>query len=704
MGIENLHKYLQQYITENPIDLSKIESKICYIDCTSKIYSYFFNQCRREHNKNILKEDLDIYQLIETILDKLASNLAQQILINIYYTKYILVFDYNFIEHLKKFNLDPTLIDFYQTETEDTQYNKKEQISSIPLIPNSINIYETQLNDIIEVVRTASEIRWSYWNYETKKMTNYVSVYYLVEKLFNDYTNKYHSNIIADLRLIYNETQFKTICSKHDFKIDCYDIHEYKLNSDSHIDEELENQNKIDEELCNKDQTTIQIESISKNNVDIKKDIIDKLQYKLNLIYDEERLNEIATYVKMKKIINFNFQSYLIHRGIKRFGSKHKKGTSIDDVKKDYLSENVDDETFSEHFIKNYFDIQPQMIVALIPNLVDRINQILERNDCNKDIEYLGCEEEADYVIYHHIKKYGYDKQCPTIVTNDTDLLLILHDIDCIIKIKQKNFKKRNCIQKSSETDYKTYYKPPHLTQKYKTGHCLNQNYNQQFESYHKEFSKESLNNNSKGYLKDYPKDSPKTYFKDSLETSSQNQQKISSQNQQKISFQTYSKEFSKFGVGNVNKFSGKSSYGDEYKNSFHTLDKLIIYPKQFWAWLTQKETNSYKNLVTLCARLGTTYNHVKTKFKISSLEEIRSKFSSTIYEDTIEELKEELTKGEDRKKMHGILQLFSTIELYLQLPLLEESLHQIKSVRKLDAERIEQRYYDIFTQLLLKK
>ena len=87
MGIENLHKYLQQYITENPIDLSKIESKICYIDCTSKIYSYFFNQCRREHNKNILKEDLDIYQLIETILDKLASNLAQQILINIYYTK-----------------------------------------------------------------------------------------------------------------------------------------------------------------------------------------------------------------------------------------------------------------------------------------------------------------------------------------------------------------------------------------------------------------------------------------------------------------------------------------------------------------------------------------------------------------------------------------------------------------------------------------
>ena len=73
-------------------------------------------------------------------------------------------------------------------------------------------------------------------------------------------------------------------------------------------------------------------------------------------------------------------------------------------------------------------------------------------------------EEEADYVIYQHIKKYHYENQCPTIVTNDTDMLLLLHDIDCIIKIKQcctKLSKKKinNVKSMSTLSSYNPHFK-----------------------------------------------------------------------------------------------------------------------------------------------------------------------------------------------------------------------------------------------------
>lgn len=563
MGIEYLHKYLQQYANENRINTSKIRSSICYIDCTSKIYSFFFNQSRYERNIENIKELNNVYEVIDQILDSLAKSLIIQIKDNKYYNKYILLFDHYYLENNKKISLDPFLINYYQNEIETSPYNKKERVSAIPLIPNNINIYEIQLCDLLELVRTSSEVRWSYWNFKTKNITNYVSVYYLLNKTVDSYKLTYNSDIINDFKKIYCCKAFKRLCSSHGVTIDEHDKYEYKL-----------------------EKTILSPSAIE-------------------MIKDKKRLNEIIAYLKLKKIINNNFQLYLVHRGIKRFGSKNKKNTAIDKIKDDYLSDEVDDPTFSQRFIKKCFDIQPQLIISLIPNLIYKIQEGLKGS--NKDVEFLGCEEEADYVIYQHIKKYRYENQCPTIVTNDTDMLLLLHDIDCIIKIKQ-------CCTKSSKKK-----------------------------------------------------------------------------------------------TNNVKSMSTLTSYNPHSKLNCNAKDKLIIYPKKFWSWLLKRNVIKYENLVALCARLGTTYNHYKSRFKINSLNDIRKSYTNSLYFDTICEIKNDLKrienekKSEDMKRVTPLLQMLGTIELYLQLPSLEQSFHNIKPIGLLEVDKINQRYFDIFTQLILR-
>ena len=58
-----------------------------------------------------------------------------------------------------------------------------------------------------------------------------------------------------------------------------------------------------------------------------------------------------------------------------------------------------------------------------------------------KGIYYLGCEIESDFAISKHVHTYS-KRSFPTIYTTDTDLLVLLSDVDCVVKMNHPGSKK----------------------------------------------------------------------------------------------------------------------------------------------------------------------------------------------------------------------------------------------------------------------
>ena len=68
------------------------------------------------------------------------------------------------------------------------------------------------------------------------------------------------------------------------------------------------------------------------------------------------------------------------------------------------------------------------LLVYIFPNIVKHIN------DKIKNINFFGCEIESDFALSKHVhtySKYAY----PTIYSSDTDMLCLMCDVNCIIKL-----------------------------------------------------------------------------------------------------------------------------------------------------------------------------------------------------------------------------------------------------------------------------
>lgn len=336
-------------------------------------------------------------------------------------------------------------------------------------------------------------------------------------------------------------------------------------------------------------------------------------------IRNEELKNDLIKYKKLLELKEFGFYRYLLEHGIKLFANKKPRTKNSEILKKIWYETKTNDD-FSEQINDNYFEIQPQLIVDLIPHIIHKITEKI--NGSNKIIEFLGCEQESDFVIKKHIKLNCPYGQIPTILTGDTDLLLLLHDVECVIKMKLKINNKDN---KTNTQDEKT--------------------------------------------------------------------ERSSSPKKQILSL-------------NANSYSKKQ-----------TDNKTIIYinPKQFWTWLLQTQNYTYQDLITVCCKLGTSYNCYRTNYQIETIEEIRSLFNKqttfNLYQRTIDSVKSELNnifkhfsqknKHFNDKHIFGLIQLLSAMELYKQIDYIENEFHYINSERMMDKNKIQIRYLDIFSQLL---
>ena len=141
---------------------------------------------------------------------------------------------------------------------------------------------------------------------------------------------------------------------------------------------------------------------------------------------------------------------------------------------------------------KSLFNIRPAMIVSLVPNIIYRIKQKLSARKLDYlYIEFLGCCNEADHVIKKHIKMYSptYNQNNnpnhrslfkPTIFTIDTDMLVLLSNIDCVVNLKLRApgyTNKTVPIQVIKDEKNSTYRYPNSLTRIYENSDELEPNF-----------------------------------------------------------------------------------------------------------------------------------------------------------------------------------------------------------------------------------
>lgn len=167
--------------------------------------------------------------------------------------------------------------------------------------------------------------------------------------------------------------------------------------------------------------------------------------------------NDIRKYIRLSKlrddglisekvynaVIKHHTNEFILTRCLKK---KSLKSNYEEGWKKIALTTSRDE--IKHEINKLLFNIRPPMIVALVPNIIHRIKQKLaERKLDYLYIEFLGCCTEADHVIKKHIKMYSptYNQNNnpnhrslfkPTIFTIDTDMLVLLSNIDCVVNLK----------------------------------------------------------------------------------------------------------------------------------------------------------------------------------------------------------------------------------------------------------------------------
>lgn len=130
--------------------------------------------------------------------------------------------------------------------------------------------------------------------------------------------------------------------------------------------------------------------------------------------------------------LNFGYARYILFRDAKhqvRLRRKilYNKRNTIDN----FIEEELKNSNDFDKDIRNYlYSIPYTMIISQSKNIISRIISQLQ----GIKIQFIGCENESDFAIRKHILAFN-SLNCPTIYTRDTDLIALLCDVNCVIKI-----------------------------------------------------------------------------------------------------------------------------------------------------------------------------------------------------------------------------------------------------------------------------
>jgi hypothetical protein len=158
-----------------------------------------------------------------------------------------------------------------------------------------------------------------------------------------------------------------------------------------------DNKNKLTQSN-NKNESTNVFEKTNNRNESAKKINI-KISRKDSSEMSNDKNELVHNELILEQLISYGWYRYIFKRGVKQFKKVRNKSTCA---------------------------IPPGIIICYTPLLLERLN--LPRTSIYK------CAIESDFAIRNHVNIYTKNS-FPKIITNDTDLVVLLCDVDCDIEI-----------------------------------------------------------------------------------------------------------------------------------------------------------------------------------------------------------------------------------------------------------------------------
>jgi 5'-3' exonuclease len=173
-------------------------------------------------------------------------------------------------------------------------------------------------------------------------------------------------------------------------------------------------------------------------------DKIDKIRntYEVISVYKTVK-NKIANYISipyllskdpdneiLKKFITHGWIRYLLLRNSKKNTIQRRAFQRYSFINKRYNGENINRMLLSasdnqKEMVKNHIPF-----ISILYGLKYLCKEVLEQ----ENVKFFGCEFESDFAIVNHINKYSRNI-FPTIYTSDTDLVALLCDVNCTIRL-----------------------------------------------------------------------------------------------------------------------------------------------------------------------------------------------------------------------------------------------------------------------------
>lgn len=142
--------------------------------------------------------------------------------------------------------------------------------------------------------------------------------------------------------------------------------------------------------------------------------------------------------MKLKTLINVGRLRYHLIRGGKLNTRIDRRRTNFgffsDTV---YVKDNINKTLFNVYNSNDNLDalnrwknyVPLSLVIFAFPRIISMINI--------RNVYYLGCGLESDFALAKHVRSYS-KAAFPTIYTNDTDLLVLLADVPCMLKMMVK--------------------------------------------------------------------------------------------------------------------------------------------------------------------------------------------------------------------------------------------------------------------------
>lgn len=379
MGIIKLTKFFNEYIAylnNNPKPHTQINSEICYIDYTANLVITTTNISKKYFHSSCINQN-QFPNTIYEICNQIIDTCTNSIIEQIENNKYFKKYIIVFdYKYISKFNSKFQFNDDLLSDyISQLQFNK-DHIDSIPMIPKNLNILTTPISILKESVRNLYELR--------------------LKNCICDYQNLY--TLLLNSRSSGNINEETIIQSIINFGLYRYIVLRGAKNY-TRRDRNIKT-------LC--------------RAVHAQKSFVESTELK-NVLDN----------------INVRLYSKLINANKNNQNNKNEENNEID-LNNKTKWEFINNSEFQQTLDNFKTNVNYTLIVNLIPILVSKIKSEIKSRKLSTQIDFIGCENESDFVIRKHILLYN-SLNCPTIYTTDSDLFMLLSDVNCYIRIKSSN-------------------------------------------------------------------------------------------------------------------------------------------------------------------------------------------------------------------------------------------------------------------------